>query len=237
MILHGWGGSSDSWLAVQAVLGQRSYQVVVPDFPGFGKSAPPPVPWGIDEYTDFILKFIGALKSRGELTEPFFLLGHSFGGRISINFSAQYPEKIKKLILCDSGGIKLKPGLKTMLIYWAARIGNALFTPKHLQRLKDSARNLFYAFLRNKDYVKAKGTMRETIKKVINDDLFGDLAKIKTNTLIIWGGKDKMIPLKYAYIFKEKILGSSLEIIPGIGHSPHLEVPEKLAEIILKFIG
>jgi len=123
-----------------------------------------------------------------------------------------------------------------MIIFWLAKVGNAIFTPKHLQRFKDSARNIFYIFLRNKDYVKANGTMKKTIKKVLDEDLFSDLAKIKTKTLIIWGAQDRMVPLKYANVFKKNIENSKLEIIPKAGHSPHLENPKKLSEIILEFI-
>ncbi len=232
LILHGWGGSSGSWIPVQKILANQGYRVIVPDFPGFGKSITPPEPWGIKEYNDFILKFSQELKL-GE----FFLIGHSFGGRIAIKFATQYPERIKKLILCDSAGIKPKPGFKTRIIFWLSRIGNAIFTPKHLQRFKDSARNLFYIFLRNRDYVKANGTMKKTIKKVLDEDLLSDLSKIKTNTLIIWGKADKMVPVRYAYIFKEKIENSKLEIMPKIGHSPHLEEPEKFSKILTSFFG
>jgi len=232
LVLHGWGGSSGSWNRLQEILAQKGYQVVIPDFPGFGKSVTPREPWSLQNYTEFITNFIQQLN-----LENFYLIGHSFGGRIAIRFVTQYPEKIKKLILCDSAGIKSKPGLKTRIIYWVARVGNAVFSPKHLQRFKDSARNFFYIFLRNRDYVKANGTMRETIKKVINEDLLEDLSKIKTKTLIIWGSQDRMVPLRYAYIFKEKVENSVLEIIPKIGHSPHLETPAKLAELILKFFN
>jgi pimeloyl-ACP methyl ester carboxylesterase len=115
-------------------------------------------------------------------------------------------------------------------------VGNAVFTPKPLARFKDSARNLFYGFIRKRDYAKAKGVMKETIKKVLDEDLLADLAQIKTDTLIIWGKEDKMVPVKYAKIFNEKIENSKLEIMPKVGHSPHIETPEKLAEIILNFL-
>jgi pimeloyl-ACP methyl ester carboxylesterase len=231
LILHGWGGSSDSWLTVQKILTGHGYKVIVPDFPGFGKSVTPPSAWGIKDYTDFVLKFIEQTK-----LDNFFLIGHSFGGRISVRLASEYPEKIRGLILCDAAGIKPKMGFKNLTIFFLARLGNAIFTPKHLARFKDSVRNIFYAFLRNKDYVKAKGTMRETIIKVLEEDLSPELPKINAKTLIVWGSQDKMVPLKYGYIFKEKIAGSQMEIIPKIGHSPHLEVPGRLAEIILKFL-
>jgi pimeloyl-ACP methyl ester carboxylesterase len=231
LILHGWGGSSDSWKQVQHLLAEKKYRVIVPDFPGFGKSITPPEPWGIEEYTGFILK----LSKELELNE-FHLIGHSFGGRIAVRLIGERPEKVKSLILCASAGIKPKPGLKTLVIFCLAKIGNALFSSKHSARFKDGARNYFYSFLRKKDYVRAQGVMKETIKRVINEDLLPDLSGIKKKTLIIWGKNDKMVPLKYAHIFNEKISGSKLEIMPKVGHSPHLEEPEKLTALILKFL-
>ncbi len=232
LILHGWGGSSDSWLEVQRILTKKGYKVIVPDLPGFGKSTTPLTAWGINDYTNFIFGFVKETK-----LENFFLLGHSFGGQIAVKFITDYPEKIKGLILCDSAAIRPKPGLKTRIIYLIAKIGNAIFTPKHLVRFKDSIRNFFYIIIRHRDYEKAKGVMKETIIKVLNEDLMLDLSEIKKKTLIVWGAADKMVPLKYAHIFKEKIKDSELEVIPKIGHSPHIEIPAKLAEIILNFLN
>jgi len=232
LVLHGWGGSSDSWIMVQNVLANQGYKVIIPDFPGFGKSVTPSNPWSIFDYTKWLIDFINYLK-----IEQLYLVAHSFGGRIAIKFVTQYPEKIKSLILCDSAGIKPKPGFKTRLIYWMARIGNAIFTPKHLARFRDGAQNFFYIFLRHKDYVKANSTMKETIKKVLEEDLLTELSQIKVKTLIVWGEDDKLVPVRYAYIFKEKIENSEIKLLPEIGHSPHLEVPEKLAEIITDFLS
>ena len=236
LVLHGWGGSSDSWIDVQKLLAKKGYLVVCLDFPGFGKTFTPPTAWGIKDYTQWLNNFLEEIqKKHSEFKKPFFLLGHSFGGRISIRFAVQSPEAVRKLILCASAGIKQKPGLKTTIIYWLAKIGNIIFSPKHLVRLKDAVRNFFYIILRHKDYVKAEGTMKETIKKVLEEDLVLDLESIKIKTLLIWGEKDKMVPLKYGHIFKEKIPNSELIILPKIGHSPHLEVPNKLSEIIISF--
>jgi len=231
LILHGWGGSSDSWIQVQEILAREGFKVICPDFPGFGKSKTPFEPWGVKEYGNFVLNLTKILE-----LQNFFLLGHSFGGRVAIKFSVLYPEKIKSLILCDSAGIKQKWGIGEKLIFQISKIGNAIFTPTPLRRFKDKAKNLFYIFLRHRDYAKADVTIRETIKKVLTEDLLKDLPQIKIRTLIIWGESDKLVPVKYAHIFKEKIENSELKILPKIGHSPHLEVPEKLAEIIINFL-
>ena len=234
LILHGWGGSSTSWLKVQEILAKEGFRVICPDFPGFGKSKTPLKAWEVRDYVSFVNKLIK--KTFDDSAEPFFLLGHSFGGRVAIRFAVLNPKKIKRLILCDSAGIKQKWGLKEKIIFRLAKIGNAIFTPKILARFRDKARNLFYIFLRHRDYVKANGTMKETIKKVLDEDLLPDLSKIKTKTLIVWGEIDKMVPVKYAYVFNKHIKDSELVILSKIGHSPHLEVPQKLAETIIRFL-
>jgi len=231
LILHGWGGSSDSWLEVLKILVNYNFQVIAPDLPGFGKSDLPPRGWTVQDYSDFILNFVEKLK-----LGQFFLFGHSFGGRIAIKLSGQHPEKLKSLILCDAAGIKFEQSIKTKTILAATRIGNALFSARIFAILRERARNLWYFLLRNRDYVKANGVMRETIKKALNEDLLPELSKIQVKTLIIWGGEDKLVPAKCAHVFKEKISNSLLEIMPKIGHSPHLEEPEKLAQIIVSFL-
>lgn len=78
--------------------------------------------------------------------------------------------------------------------------------------------------------------MRESFKKIVAEDLVPELSKIKTKTLIIWGKKDKILPLKNGYLMKERIPNSILKIFPEAAHTPNLEVPEKLSEIVVQFL-
>jgi len=230
LILHGWGGSSNSWIEVQKILANQGFKVIVLDLPGFGKSISPPFPWGVKDYCQFVLDFINKTRS-----EKLNLIGHSFGGRIAIKFAVLYPEKLKKLILCASAGIKHPLNFLQLIILKLSIVGNFLFSKRPFKRFKDVAQNFFYTFLRHKDYAKAKGVMKETLKKVLEEDLMAELSQIKSETLLIWGEKDKAVPLRDAYLMKEKILNSTLEIIPKASHTPNLEFPEKLAKIILNF--
>jgi pimeloyl-ACP methyl ester carboxylesterase len=227
LILHGWNGSSDSWKKVIEIL-ELKYRVACPDFPGFGKSQIPSNPWNLNDFVDWLNEFLEKINFKN-----FFLLAHSFGGRVAIRFSILYPEKIKKLILVNSAGIKQQWGFKEKIIFQLSKFGNSLFSKNLLFRFKDGARNLFYRLAKIKDYSKAKGVMKETMKRIVAEDLLPELPKIQTETLIIWGEKDKIVPLKYAYLLKEKIKNSKLEILPGIRHSPHLEDPEKLVEVLI----
>ncbi|MCP6719132.1 MAG: alpha/beta hydrolase [Patescibacteria group bacterium] len=224
LILHGWGASSASWSKVQRILAKNGYEVICPDFPGFGKSETSQEPWSITDY----MKWVNAFVESQDLNR-FSLLGHSFGGRVAIKFAASFPEKIKTLILCNSAGIKVKLDPKRKLASFLAGIAKSL--PVEIRnKVSDT-------FLNDTDYVRAKGVMKQTIKNVIAEDLLPYLSEIRAKTLIVWGEKDEMVPISNAYIFKENIAGSELQIIPDAGHSPHLEKPKILSEIISEFFS
>ena len=232
LILHGWGGSSSSWAKIKTIISEKGYKVICPDFPGFGKSQVPKTAWGVSEYVEWTRSFI---KSLG--LNKVFIIGHSFGGRVAISLTSNYPENVESLILCSAAGIKHNPNLKTKTIFKLAKIGNAIFSLKFLTGIKNKARDFFYIFLRHQDYAKANPTMRGIMKEVLAEDLSPLLLKINVKTLIVWGDKDEIVSSKDAFIFKEKIEISKLEFLSGVGHSPHLEEPEKLADIILKFLN
>lgn len=232
LILHGWGGSSDSWTKIGENLAARNYRVLIPDLPGFGKSQAPFKPWGVEGYVKWLRDFLNKLG-----TKKIFLVAHSFGGRIGIEFAAGFPQKLKKLILCSAPGVKFQPTLRQMMAMEVARLGNLIFKPWPLRPLKNKARNLFYFLLRQRDYLNSNEVMREVFQKVVAKNLTPYLSQIKTKTLVIWGQNDKLVPLRCGKLMAEKIPGSKLEILPKIGHSPHLECPEKLIKILISFLN
>ena len=226
LILHGWGSCAKRWQKVKEILTEQGLKVIVPDLPGFGENPSPSQPWSVDDYMEWVKKF-----SQG--FSPFFLLGHSFGARIAIKFAVKYPEKISGLILCGAPAIKDKLNIKHITIRALAKFSSKFsFFPFY-----QFFRKIFYKYiLRKTDYLKTQGIMKETFKKVIAEDSLPYLCQIKTKTLIIWGEKDDYVSVKLAPIIKNKIPNSDLKIFPEIGHSPHIECPEKLCEIILDFL-
>ncbi len=232
LILHGWGlGSSNSWLKIQKILSAQRFKVIVPDFPGFGKSQKPSIPWTVSDYVDWLKELIDYLK-----LEKLFIIAHSFGARVAIKYIAEDGEKVEKLVLCSPAGVKPTKTLEANLTFWISRIGNIIFDIRCLRKFKETIKRIFYLFLYKKDYVKAEGVMKETIKKILAEDLTPYLSEIEVSTLLVWGKRDKIVPLKYADIFNKRIKNSKLIIIPKVGHSPHLENPEKLLEIIIPFL-
>ncbi|MBI4837265.1 MAG: alpha/beta hydrolase [Candidatus Portnoybacteria bacterium] len=169
--------------------------------------------------------------------EKFVLFGHSFGGRIAIKIAARQPKELAGLILCDAAGVTPRPKIKIALFNFLTKTGNAIFSLPLLNFLRPLVRKLVYWWSGDRDYYYLRGdVMRKTFRIVIEEDLNQILPKINTPTLIIWGEKDKMTPLSDAHTLNEGIGGSLLEVLRGVGHNPHREVPEQLAAIIDKFI-
>ena len=102
LFLHGWAAPVETYRLLTDHLSGYC-RVVAPDFPGFGGSEEPPVPWDVDGYVDFTLKFAAALG-----IERAVLMGHSFGGRVIIKLMNRPgpPLEVPKIILMDAAGIK-----------------------------------------------------------------------------------------------------------------------------------
>lgn len=222
LILHGWGVGHSSWVKVQDILKQR-FQVIALDLPGFGKSDLPKQAWDLNDYLNFVFKFLEHMEIKN-----CYLLGQSFGGRIAIKAASKYPQKINKLILVSAAGIRPK---KSVINKFSKKFKQFSFLPGY-----NLLRKIFYKIiLKNNEYLEELGIKKEIHQKVVSLDLTSLLEKIEIPTLIVWGKNDKITPLKHAYLMNKKIKNSFLEILP-CGHSPHREYPEKLAEKIFHFL-
>lgn len=229
VLVHGWGSNQKRWDAVKKNLEKNGFEVLVFDMPGFGDIPAPKEIWGVKDYANFVLKKI---EQKG--WDEFYLLGHSFGGQIATFLSINYPQKIKKLILCAPAVIR-KQSLKTKILSKITHWGKKCLEFLGLKGMIPKFQNIISKFW-GRNYLQAQGIMKEIIQKVFEEDLSMFLDKINIPTLIIWGDKDKMIPVKYAKIINQKIPNSKLVIFENIGHSPHIECPEKLSKEIIKFL-
>lgn len=227
LILHGWGKGSDSWIEVQKLLTEKGYKVICPDLPGFGKSQKPPQPWGLDNYCDFIEKFIFVLN-----LEKFYLLGHSFGGALAVKCCLKFPQKIEKLFLIAAACFRRR-NFKKRLFFLIAKIFKIFSFLPFYQQIRKS----FYKFIvKESDYPYTEGIMRDSYLKIIKEDLENVLEKIQVPVIIIWGEKDKIKKLKEAQRISKEIKNSKLKILENVGHNPHSETPQKLAETITHFL-
>jgi len=230
LILHGWGSNSLRWQKVKELFEEKGLEVLVLDLPGFGITPSPAKPWTSDDYINWIFQRISEKN-----WSSFNLLGHSFGGGLAAKIAAENPNLINKLILVAPAIIRRK-NLKTYIFYFIASFGKKIFSLPGLKIFYPFAQKLIYKLAGTRDYYLADKVMKETMKKIGKENLEIILEKIKIPTLILWGEKDDILPVKDAYLIKEKIRDSKLKIIPKIRHSPHREAPEELAENIIQFI-
>lgn len=228
LIIHGWGRGAKSWLTVKNLLEKKGLLVLAPDLPGFGQNPAPTQAWYLDDYVNWLNHFC----EENHLNQ-FFLLGHSFGGAIALKFSLQYPEKVKKLFLVAPALIRKKSLKKIFLKKIASFLNKFLKLNKSL-----FWRKFFYRLLRIKsDYLELEGVMKETYLNIIEEDLSKKLDKLSVSTIIIWGKKDNILPVKQAYLIKEKIKDAQIVIIPSANHNLAEKTPAILVEKILENIN
>jgi len=222
LILHGWGSDSGKWQTTAELLSQsqKNIQIIIPDLPGFGKSNNPPMPWSLNEYCSFVDEFA---KSLG--LSQFFLLGHSFGGAVAAKYSLTNPNKIRKLFLVGASCVRKKTFKKKILFVFSKVF--KLFS--YIPLLKKA----FYRFAVKSDYPATEGFMRKTYLNVIKEDLSEKIKNIKTPTIIIWGEKDNIMPLKYGKLINLQIKNSKLIIIPKGSHDLERKRAQELSSIII----
>lgn len=223
IFLHGWRSSADAWFGVIEKLLSEDLSIFALDLPGFGASPAPKADWNLGDYADLVEGFI----FKKEISNPI-LVGHSFGGRISIKLAANKLGLIRKLILVDSAGIRREfSGRKAI-----AKLVKPLFKPVFMRGL----RKKIYKQMGSEDYL-ATPELKETYLNIIGEDLTPLLDRIKADTLIIWGSDDKETPLSDAEMMKSRIEYSELKVLENAGHFSFIDQPEEFVETIKNFIN
>ena len=106
LVLHGWGANIQTVMPIVNIL-KDTMKVYALDLPGFGKSDDPKEVFGSFHYADIVKAFIDKMEIK-----KLSIVGHSFGGKLSIILSARYPELVTKQVLVDSAGLIPRRTLK-----------------------------------------------------------------------------------------------------------------------------
>ena len=217
VLLHGWGQN----IQMMDPLGKNlcdNFKITILDLPGFGSSEIPKFAYNINDYTELLHEFLSELH----IDNPI-LIGHSFGGRIAINYTSLY--KVNKLVLFGSPFIvREKKGLKIKILKTLKNI-------PILDNLAETMKN----YLGSEDYKQAKGIMREILVKTVNTDLRESASKINVETLLIWGENDTAVPVSEAKELENTIKDSALIVLPGT-HYCYLENLNHVVSILEHFL-
>ena len=217
--LHGWGQNIQMMEPIAKPL-EKTHRLIILDLPGFGSSDEPDEAWTLDDFVEMLKALLDKLK----IDNPN-LIGHSFGGKISLLYASKY--KVNKLMLLASPfKVKIKKqSLKVKLLKKAASIPG-------LGNLAEKMKK----HLGSTDYKNASPLMREILVKHVNTDLTEDAKKITCPTFIIWGTNDEAVPVEDAYELEKLIKDSGLSIYEGCTHYAYLERLGQTNAIIASFM-
>ena len=233
VLLHGWGSNITLFSSMTQVL-KTKYKVIAPDMPGFGLSDEPPVPWCVDDYVDFIIKFLGELK----VTKATFL-GHSFGGRVIIKFFERdsIPFEVTKIILVDSAGVKPKKTFKQKCKISTYKLGKKILSLGIVKKLFPDALTKFQSKSGSADYKAASPLMRQTMVKVVNEDLTHIFPKVTPSTLLVWGENDTATPVSDAILMEKTMPDAGKVILKGCGHYSFIDDMYTFNRVLASFMN
>lgn len=200
LLLHGWGQNKEMMLPLIEDM-KKKYTCVAIDMPGFGETKFNDFNT-ISEYTEYIRMF---LKENDIL--PKYIIGHSFGGKVAVDYYLKYKD-IEKMAVISSPLLKPTRGLR---YYYK------ILKYKLKKKLKIRQSNVG-----SSDYKNCKDNMKKFFVKVVNTHYNKDIFKIKIPVLLLWGNKDKQVPLNKAKKLHKKLKRNKLVILNG-GHFAHLE--------------
>jgi pimeloyl-ACP methyl ester carboxylesterase len=230
LLLHGWGASSELFAPILAGL-EPGRRLIVPDLPGFGATPPPDAPWSVHEYAAWCLALLDRLG-----IEHCDLIGHSNGGRIGIVLAAEHPQRIGRMVLAGSAGIRPNRTLSDaarVRTYKALRVvERSPFVPGAIRRTaKRRADQRGSA-----DYRAVSGTMRGTLVRIVNEDLRALLPSLRMPVLLIWGEHDTEAPIDDGRLMERLIPDAGLVVFEGAGHFAYLEQPDRFCRIVDVFL-
>lgn len=231
LLLHGWGCDLSFYQKIQACLSE-GFRVISVDFPGFGQTGEPPIAWGVDEYSRFILQFIKQLA-----IDEVSLIGHSFGGRVIIKLASLYKEEINinRIVLVDAAGIRPKKSLKSKIKIAAFKCGKKILSIPTIAKLYPDKLEELRSKSGSADYNAASPLMRQVLVKTVNEDLTPLISQIDRSTLLIWGELDTATPLKDAQKMNKLIQDSGLVVLKGGSHFAYIEQAGYVNVILTEF--
>lgn len=243
VLLHGTGASLHTWDTWADVL-SASHRVVRLDLPGFGLTGPNPRgDYRIDAYVDLVDHFVERLG-----LGRFALGGNSLGGQIAWRFAVLHPDEVSALVLVDSAGYPrtVRPLLAFRIGRWpivsslAPHLDPRLLVEKTLrQTYGDPTRVTPELVERYYELTLRPGNRAAFAARTATpfEDQTAGLRALHVPTLILWGGKDALIPVSDARRFAADIPGAALRVYDGLGHVPMEEDGRGTATDVYEFLG
>lgn len=245
MLLHGTGSSLHTWEGwVKELHGTR--RVISVDLPGFGLTGPnASADYSIANYVRFVLALMDELKLQRVV-----IGGNSMGGEIAWQLAAAAPQRVAALVLVDASGYAFVPE-STPLGFQLALLPGARYLLKGIlprSAVRQSVESVYGTPVKvNDDLVDRYFELctREGNREALIDRLEQEhrgahadqIVGLKLPTLILWGGRDRLIPPANAKRFAADIAGSELHVFERLGHVPQEEDPAGTVAVLKDFLS
>lgn len=206
VLLHGYLSSKEAF-AAQIAYFSKFYRVTALDFLGFGKSKPLEKPFSVGDYAEWTKSALRLL----DVENPN-VIAHSFGCRVAVKMAAIYENAFDKIVLTGPAGVIMNRGFRYKCKVRAYRFVKR-FAPNYAERKFGS-----------EEYRSLSPIMKESYKKIVNEDLRGCAKQVENPVLIIEGEEDKTTPMREAQAYAACFAQCDLQTISG-GHFAFAENP------------
>ena len=210
VFLHGWGANRESLRGI-AVLFQHASRVHLIDLPGFGAAPLPPRDWSTVEYADLVQQYLAS-----RVTRPFILVGHSFGGRLTLRLAARHLPNLSAVVLMGTPGLPASASLRVIKRWGIRTLRRVLQLVKGLTG--PGALDWHTRKYGSKDYL-AAGELRQVLVRTVNENLTDTARQVECPALLIWGTDDTETPPSLAFRYRDLMRGPSrIAMLPHKDH-------------------
>jgi pimeloyl-ACP methyl ester carboxylesterase len=244
LLLHGFGGAAWNFDELAPLIEGR--RLLIPDLPGHGGSAPLPAP-SLAGFADLLA---GILDAEGVPQAD--VLGHSLGGVVAVRLAVRHPDRVRRLILAAPAGISsatraaeltirlvglIQPGRiagrRADRIARSPRLRRAVFGPFEVSNPDALSERAVHGFLRGPTmHTDALGAG----VALSADDPRADLGRVQARALILWGARDRQVPVEDGHEYARR-LGAPLRLIADCGHLLIGERPDACARAVADFFA
>jgi pimeloyl-ACP methyl ester carboxylesterase len=242
ILLHGMNFFGEVWTETIEILRQEGYRVIAIDQIGFGRSSKPILHYTISTHaanTKRLLDDLGIKQTD--------IVTHSMGGMVASRFAALYPDVVGSLAMINQIGLSdTRPGrpprditeiYKSALSRDYAEIVKGMrayyvnWKPAYMKYVK-----IHYGWTLSGEWPHMAMVRALQQHAIANDPVVYDWPHIKARTLVIGGEKDGPNYPAAAKRVADTVQNGQVFIIPGVGHNPQFEAPDKLYPPLLKFL-
>ncbi len=249
--IHGLSGSWQNWLENLPAFAEAGFRCIAMDLPGFGESPMPRETITISGYGHLVDELLSALE-----IEAAVLVGNSMGGFIAAEVAIRFPHRVERLVLVSAAGLSIEDlrndkaaavlrrldFVLTAQAAWFATKSDLVASRERLRRATFSVvaahpEKLPAPLVSEQLRGSGKKGFIPALEALTTYPIRERLTEIACPTLIVWGTRDRLVPVKDAHEFARLIPDSRKVIYPETGHVPMLERPTAFNALVREFIA